>query len=118
MARSISSPAVGLGDTVGTGDMLGEVGEGEASAALGLGVTVGDWPSAPVASAIEQTNKVTMKASRVLISVKDKSWRFAFRRQAHRCFCAAENAVIVDLDVHVRSVHVRQVRAEFEMMSL
>ena len=54
MARSISSPAVGLGDTVGTGDMLGEVGEGEASAALGLGVTVGDWPSAPVASAIEQ----------------------------------------------------------------
>ena len=58
MARSISSPAVGLGETVGTGDMLGEVDEGKASAALGLGVTVGGWPSAPVVSAIEQIQMI------------------------------------------------------------
>ena len=48
-------------------------------------------------NAIETNNRPDTTRSRVLIGVKDKSWRFALERQAHRCFCATEIAVIVDL---------------------
>ena len=89
------APEVGAGVT--EADSGGVVAAGKAADGDPAGAEDEPGGDSSCASAIEQTNKVTMKASRVLISVKDKSWRFAFRRQAHRCFCAAENAVIVDL---------------------
>src|ERR1700726_258271 len=87
--RFLKSTSVSCGavdETVAAG-VTEEESAGEAPA----GGTLGDSAAGDLAggvsscaSAIEETNHATMKASRVLISMEDKSWPFTLAGQAHR----------------------------------